>query len=404
MNATAETVPVEAMNDDEFAMFSDGVRKFVLQELRPLEEQLETDDGLPDETWQRLTALSQSLGTYNSNIPTEYGGTGLTLPQIIKTNEIFGQTSWPFTYLHARPNPLLLRATPQQQEEYLQPVMAGTKGQAFALTEPDAGSFTSGIKTRAEKVPGGYRISGSKHFISNGSTADFVIVIAVTGERSGGRPEATAFFVDAGTEGFAVAGRQEGIGFRGMEQNLLVFDNCFVPEDKILGELGQGLDYGFGFIAERRLFLASYCVGVMARLIQLSVDFLATRTAFGGPLLNKQGMRWKLADMEAEFVAAQAVVHAASERCQAILRSTPGELPPATIQTAVKDVSVAKLLATAGANRLADEAVQIQGGMGWTKGSAVERIFRDVRATRIMDGTDEIHREIISRHLARNAK
>ena len=403
MTATA-VVSDDSMNDDEFAMFSEGAKRFVLEELRPLEERLEADDGLPTETWDRLGAISRDLGIYNSNIPVEMGGTGLTLPQFIKTIEIFGQTSWPFTYLVGRPNPLLLRATPEQQEEYLQPVMAGKKVQAFALTEPEAGSFTSGIKTRAVKVPGGYRITGSKHFISNGSTADFSIVIAVTGETKVGRPEATAFLVDAKNDGYIVAGRQEGIGFRGMDQNELVFDDCFVSEDKILGEVGQGLDYGFGFIAERRLFLSGYCVGVMERLVQLSIDFLAARNAFGGPLLNKQGLRWKLADMEAAFFAAQSVVHEVAERCQAILRSTPGELPAATVQAAIKDVSIAKLLATTGVNQSADTAVQLHGGMGWTKGVAVERIFRDVRATRIMDGTDEIHREIISRQLAQRAK
>lgn len=404
MEGKADQAAAEVMDDDEYAMFADGARRFVLEELRPLEERLEAEDGLPQETWERLGAISRDLGLYNANIPAEMGGTGLTLPQFIKINEIFGQTSWPFTYLHGRPNPLLLRATPEQQEEYLRPVMEGKKIQAFALTEPDAGSFTSGIKTRAVKVPGGYRVTGSKHFISNGSTADFAIVIAVTGESAGGRPQTTALLVDANTEGYRVAGRQEGIGFRGMDQNELVFDDCFVPETKILGELGQGLDYGFGFIAERRLFLASYCVGVMERLVQLSVDFLATRVAFGGPLLGKQGLRWKLADMEADFFAAQSVVHEVAERCQAILRSTPGELPGDTVQAAVKDVSIAKLLATTGVNRSADTAVQLHGGMGWTKGVAVERIFRDVRATRIMDGTDEIHREIIGRYLAKRAR
>jgi alkylation response protein AidB-like acyl-CoA dehydrogenase len=394
----------ESMDSEEFSAFTAGTKKFVLEKLRPLEEQLEEQDGLDPELWAELGAISRDLGLFNANIPMENGGSGLTLPQFIKTVEIFGQTSWPFTYLLGKPNPLLLRGTPEQQEEYLQPVMSGQKTQAFALTEPEAGSFTSGIKTRAEKVKGGWRITGNKHFISNGSTCDFAIVIAVTGQTKSGRPEATAFLVDRKSEGFHVTRRQEGIGFRGMEQNELFFEDCFVPEDKVLGSLGDGLDYGFGFIAERRLFLSGYCVGVMERLVQLSIDFLASRTAFGGPLLDKQGLRWRLADMEAEFISAQSVVYAAAERSQSILRSAPGELPVETVRAAVKDVSIAKLLATTGVNRSADAAVQLHGGVGWSKGSAVERIFRDVRATRIMDGTDEIHREIISRELARRVK
>lgn len=385
-------------------MLYQGTERFVYEQLRPLEQELEENDGLPRETWTALAGISLSLGLYNANMPMEVGGSDLTTIELAKIGELFGQTSWPFTYLFARPNAVMLRGTPEQQEQYLKPVMAGEKTQCFGLTEPDAGSYTSGIKTRARKVDGGWRITGTKHFISNARIADFAIVIAVTGERPGERPEATAFFVDRGTEGFSVGTRQEGIGFRGMDQSELVLDDCFVGDDKVLGEIGQGLDYGFGFLAERRLFLSAYCVGVMKRLVETSVEYLAERQVQGGPLLSKQGLRWKLAEMEADYYACQSVLRAAAASCEAILRQDPKEVEPGVMQSAVKEVSIAKLLCTGGANRSADVAVQLHGGFGWTKGSIPERVFRDVRATRIMDGTDEIHKEIIARDLVRSRR
>lgn len=392
------------LTEEEFQLLHQGTERFILERLRPLEMEMEDNDGLPRETWAALAEISQSLGLYNANMPAEVGGSDLTMVQLARIGELFGQTSWPFTYLFARPNAVMLRGTPEQQGEYLKPVMAGHKTQCFGLTEPAAGSYTSGIKTRARKVDGGWRITGTKHFISNAQIADFAIVIAVTGERPGGRPEATAFFVDRGTEGFSVGARQEGLGFRGMDQSELVLDDCFVGDDKVLGEIGQGLDYGFGFLAERRLFLSAYCVGVMKRLVDTSVGYLAERQVQGGPLLMKQGLRWQLAEMEADHYACQSVLRAAAASCEAILRQDPAQVPPGLMQSAVKEVSVAKLLCTGGANRSADVAVQLHGGFGWTKGSIPERIFRDVRATRIMDGTDEIHKEIIARDLIRSRR
>lgn len=392
------------LTEEEFEMLYEGAARFISERLRPLEEPLEDNDGLPPETWSSLAEVSMSLGLYNANMPAEIGGSGLSMVELAKIGELFGQTSWPFTYLFARPNAVLLRGTPAQQEEYLKPVMAGQKTQCFGLTEPDAGSYTSGIQTRARKVPGGWRITGTKHFISNAQIADFAIIIAVTAERPGGRPEATAFLVDRGTEGYSVGRRQEGIGFRGMDQSEVHLDDCFVGEDKVLGEIGQGLDYGFGFLAERRLFLSAYCVGVMKRLVDTSVEYLAERRVQGGPLLQKQGIRWNLAGMEADHFACQCVLRTAAASCEEILRQDPAALPPGRMQSVVKDVSIAKLLCTGGANRSADMAVQLHGGFGWSKGSLPERIFRDVRATRIMDGTDEIHKEIIAREVVRSRR
>ena len=387
---------------EEFDMLYAGTKRFVLEELRPLEDQLEVDDGLPDEVWAKLAETSQTLGLYNANIPEEEGGTGLTMLEVVKLGELFGQSSWPFTYIYAKPNALLLRGTPDQQAEYLRPVMEGKKVQCFALTEPDAGSYTSGLTTRAERVSDGWKINGSKCFITNGQLADFAIVIAVTAQTERGRPEATAFLVDRDLPGYNLGPRQEGIGFRGVQQRELYFEDCFVSDDKILGEVGQGLNMGFEFLAERRLFLSAYCTGVMDRLIGLSTSYMASRKVQGGLLIDKQGLRWKLAQMEADRFAVQSVVHEAARQAQAVLREGPSDAQAVSMQEAVKNVSIAKWLATTGVNRSADTAVQLHGGSGWTKGNPVERIFRDVRGTRIMDGTDEIHQEIIAREIARS--
>ena len=392
------------LTTEEFEMLYDVARRFVLEKLRPLEEELDTNDGVPRDVWSQLTKTSIDLGLYNANVPAEFGGAGLTQVQLADLNGLIGLTSWPFIYLMARPSPLLFGASPEQQEEYLKPVMAAQRSQCFALTEPDAGSYTAGIKTRAEKVPGGWSITGSKHFISNGELADFVIVIAVTGQNERGRPETTAFFVDKEPNGFSVAGRQEGIGFRGVQQREIVFDHAFVPDNKILGEVGQGMDHGFRFIAERRLALAAWCVGVQQRAIDLSVAFLYNRMVDGGMAITKQGLRWKLAQMEADYFACNAVLRAAADKSELVLRSAPGELPVSVVREAMKEVSIAKWMTTTAANRAADTAVQLHGGLGWTKGYPTERMFRDVRATRIMDGTDEIHQEIIAREVISSRK
>lgn len=391
-----------ALTDEEFQMLFDGTRRFVNEELRPLEEELERDDGLPDEVWEKLAETSRTLGLYNANIPSEYGGTGLSMLEVVKLGELFGQSSWPFTYIYAKPNALLLRGTSAQREEYLTPIMEGHKVACFALTEPDAGSYTSGLKTRAEKVAGGWKINGAKAFITNGQLADFAIVIAVTSQNQDKRPEATAFLVDRSCKGYNLGPRQQGIGFRGVEQRELYFEDCFVPDDKVLGEVGQGLNMGFEFLAERRLFLSAYCTGVMDRLIGLCVHYMGSRKVQGGALIEKQGLRWKLAQMEADHFAVQSVVHAAAEQAQMVLRENESGAPKVSMREAVKNVSIAKWLSTTSVNRSADVAVQIYGGSGWSKGSPVERIFRDVRATRIMDGTDEIHQEIIAREVARS--
>ena len=390
-----------AVSKEEFEMLYEGARRFINEKLRPLEDQLEKDDGLAPELWADLTAQSLELGLLNAHLPEEMGGGGLTFTQLVELAALFGHTSWRFSYLLARANSLMLRCTPQQKVDYLEPVMAGTKVQCFAISEPEAGSFTSGLKTRAVKVEGGWRITGTKHWISNGRLADFAIVIAVTDQKEGGRPEATAFFVDKGTPGFSVGAHMELIGFRGVEERELIFDDCFVSDDKVLGEVGKGLDLGFSFIAERRLFLSAYCVGVMDELIGLSVNYMGNRTVQGGLLSKKQGIQWKIADMETDYVAARSVVRAAAERCESDLRNAP-ELAASVAASVIKDVSIAKFLSTTAVNRVADQAVQIHGGVGLSKGYAVERFFRDVRPTRIMDGTDEMHREIIAREVIRS--
>lgn len=386
---------------EEFEMLYEGARRFVYEKLRPLETQVEEEDGVAPELWAELTAQSIELGLLNAHLPEEVGGGGLTLRQLTDLTLLFGHTNWRFSYLLARTNSLMLRCTPEQMEDYLKPVMAGEKVQCFALSEPEAGSYTSGLKTRAVKVDGGWRITGIKHWISNGRLADFAIVVAVTDHKEGGRPEATAFFVDKGTEGFSVGAHMELIGFRGVEERELIFEDCFVPDNKVLGEVGKGLDLGFSFIAERRLFLSAYCVGLMDELISLSVDYMNNRIVQGGLLAKKQGIQWKIADMETDYIAARSVVRAAAESCESVLRSAP-EQAASVAAAVIKDVSIAKLLSTTAVNRVADQAVQIHGGLGISKGFSVERIFRDVRPTRIMDGTDEMHREIISREVIRS--
>jgi alkylation response protein AidB-like acyl-CoA dehydrogenase len=347
----------------------DTTRRFIATRLVPLEQEIDDNAEVDPERWRALIAESVELGLYAANVPEHLGGPGLT---------IYEQTRlW---------------------EKYLDPVLAGEREQCFALTEPGSGSDNGAMRTRATKVPGGYRITGSKHFITFGS-ADFAIVFAVTGPPPEGRrtPQVTAFLVDKGTPGYIIGGRQRMMGWHALDERELFFEDCFVPDEQVLGEPGQGLRLALASVAQRRLQMAGYAVGAMERLVALSTEFAKLRIVFDEPLAKKQGIRWKLADMAVEPYVARAAVYDATRLCDEGRAAGLSDRELAT--TFGKQISIAKLYATTALNRVADEAVQIHGGMGFSREYPVERLYRDARGLRIVEGTDEVHREIISKHL-----
>jgi acyl-CoA dehydrogenase len=376
----------------------DTTRRFIATRLVPLEQEIDDNAEVDPERWRALIAESVELGLYAANVPEHLGGPGLTIYEQTRLWEEFGATTWPLTYVLARPHRILFECTEAQREKYLDPVLAGEREQCFALTEPGSGSDNGAMRTRATKVPGGYRITGSKHFITFGS-ADFAIVFAVTGPPPEGRrtPQVTAFLVDKGTPGYIIGGRQRMMGWHALDERELFFEDCFVPDEQVLGEPGQGLRLALASVAQRRLQMAGYAVGAMERLVALSTEFAKLRIVFDEPLAKKQGIRWKLADMAVEPYVARAAVYDATRLCDEGRAAGLSDRELAT--TFGKQISIAKLYATTALNRVADEAVQIHGGMGFSREYPVERLYRDARGLRIVEGTDEVHREIISKHL-----
>lgn len=386
------------LSTEELREFRAVTRSFVRDRLQPLEHTMDTDDQLPDETWRELTAASVDLGLWTANLSEAAGGPNLTLGELSSLWEEFGHTAWPFTYLLGRPHATLAKCTPQQRQRYLDPLIEGTAQYCFAVTEPGAGSDVSAMKTSAKQVDGGYVVNGVKHFITHGADADFVILFAVTDRKEGHRkPEITAFLVDRGTAGFTVGGKQDMMGWRGLHEHELVFEDCFLPDEQVLGERGEGMRLAMSGIAQRRLNMAAFSCGMMDRLITLSYEHAENRVVFGDPLTRKQGIQWMLAEMEALRFSARATTFRVCELCDEARAS--GMDDAALAGNLAKEVGIAKLVATQALGKVADMAVQIFGGMGWSKENPVERMYRDARVLRIVDGTDEVHKGIVFRNL-----
>ncbi len=385
-----------ALTPQELADVVGTTRRFIRDRISPVEQEVDDEDRLDPEMWRSLVKESVELGLYGANVPAELGGPGLSILEQTVLWEEFGHTSWPFSYLLARPHRILFECTPEQRERYLDPVLSGEREQCFALTEPGAGSDNAKMATKAEKVEGGYVLNGTKHFISHGN-ADFAIVFAVTGPGPRRTPEVTAFLVDKGTPGYTVGARQRMMGWHGMEERELSFENCFVPDDQVLGEPGRGLQLAFASVAQRRLQIAGYCIGMMERLVSLSVDYTRSREVLDQPLFDKQGIKWMLADMALEPYVARAATHEAARLCDAARAA--GKTDSELSRLFAKEISIAKLYASTALNRVADAAVQVHGGMGWSRDYPVERLYRDARVFRIIEGADEVHRGIIGKAL-----
>jgi acyl-CoA dehydrogenase len=385
-----------ALTTQELADMVTTTRRFIRERISPIEQQVDDDDHLDPEVWRDLIKESVDLGLYGANVPAHLGGPGLNILEQSVLWEEFGHTTWPFSYLLARPHRILFECSPEQRSRYLDPVLTGEREQCFALTEPGAGSDNAMMATKAEKVSGGYVLNGTKHFISHGN-ADFAIVFAVTGPGRRRTPAITAFLVDKGHPGYTIGAKQRMMGWSGMDERELSFEDCFVPDDQVLGAPGEGLRLAFASVAQRRLQIAGYCIGMMERLLSLSLDYTRNRVVLDEPLFEKQGIKWMLADMAMEPYLARAATHHAAQLCDAAREDGKTDSELSTLFG--KEISMAKLFASTALNRVADTAVQVHGGMGWSRDYPVERLYRDARVFRIIEGADEVHRGIIAKNL-----
>jgi acyl-CoA dehydrogenase len=370
---------------DEFREIQELTRRFVEQELRPHEATVDREGVLPLELRRSLCKRAVEVGLFAFNLPRSAGGPGLPRLAQVLIREELGKVGMALSDTVARPPFALTYCDDAQRARFLEPVLSADKHWAFALTEPQAGSDVSAMRMRA--IPDGdrYRLSGTKHFISHGDTADFIIVFAKVPEGHGAAGM-TALLVERNTPGFSVGRTHPKMGWRGYPLVELVFDDAVVPAANRLGAVGQGLQVAMSNINDARMGVAAHCVGMAQRALDCAVEHARNRVAFGRPIGQLQGLQWMLAEMALAVEQSRALLYAVARTME-----LPGD-PRAA-------VSMAKLSATEMAGRVADQAVQILGGAGYVAESPVEMIYRDVRAFRIGEGTSEIQKNQIARAL-----
>lgn len=377
---------------DEQKMIAATTRAFVEKELYPHEAEIERTGRVPMEMIRAIQAKAMEAGLYAANMPEEVGGAGLdTLSWLLYEREL-GKANYALHWAAvARPSNILLAGNAEQREKYLMPCMRGEKWDCLAMTEPGAGSDLRGMKASARQEGGDWVLNGSKHFISHADIADFTIAFMATGEETtprGPKKRITAFFVDKGTPGFTVRDGYRNVSHRGYTNSILEFDDCRVPASQVLGEVHLGFEVANSWLGATRLQVAATCLGRAERALGHALSYAAERRQFGQQIGKFQGVSFKLADMAMELKAAELLTWEAAWKFEQGCATEA-------------DMAMAKLKASEVLAFIADEAIQIHGGMGLMDELPLERIWRDARVERIWEGTSEIQRHIISRELLR---
>jgi acyl-CoA dehydrogenase len=367
-------------------------RSFVRQELVPHEREVEDTGVVRTELLRQLKDKAIAAGLYAANMPSEVGGAGLDAVSWVLYEKELGHTSYALQYsCVARPSNILLACSGEQRERYLLPAVRGERVECLAMTEPQAGSDLRSMKTSALLQGGDFIINGTKHFISHADHADFVILFAASGEEDsarGKRKLITAFLVDKGTPGFAVRPGYRNVSHRGYTNSILEFTDCRLPKSAVLGEVHRGFEVANTWLGATRLQVAANCLGRAERALEAARQWAVDRVQFGQQIGKFQGVSFKLADMAVELRAAELLTLEAAWKLE-------------HKQATDSDMAIAKLKATEMLAMVADEALQIHGGMGLMSELPLERIWRDARIERIWEGTSEVQRHIISRALLR---
>ena len=367
------------------------VRRFVETEMFPHEDEVDRLGHVPDALGQHIAAKAHELGLYACNLPEEVGGGGLSIGQMARVEREYGRTSHALQSWAARPTELLMACDAEQRERYLLPAVRGEKRELFALTEPGAGSDVMGMKTNARRDGADWILNGSKHFISGPCMPDFAIVFAATGEDEtprGPRKRVTAFLVDVGAPGFECREGTKCVSYKGYKNYQLSFDNVRLGPGQILGEEGRGLELSGQWLGMGRIWVGATCCGKAERILDMAADWAATRKQFGKPIGSFQATGFRLADGAINLRAANLLVQ------DAVRRAEKGAMSDA-------DAAMVKVFCSEMLGKIADDTVQIFGGMGLMEEMPIERFWRDSRLERIWDGTSEIQRHIITRSILR---
>jgi butyryl-CoA dehydrogenase len=374
------------MTTEQHAMIRDTVRRFAREHLRPHAAQWDRERRFPREALAELGRM----GLAGVAIPEEWDGAGMDHTSLaIVIEELAageGATSTIVQVNNLAAGILLGYGNPAQKERWLKPIARGELLGAFALTEPQTGSDAAAIATRAERCEGGWRLNGVKQFITSGKNADVAIVFAVT-DRAAGKKGISAFIVPTGTPGYVVARIEEKSGQHASDTAQIVFENCVVPAQNLLGEAGIGYRIALANLESGRVNVAAQSVGMAQSALDAALAYARERRTFGKPLIEHQAVNFRLADMATRIEAGrQFYLHAAR------LRDAGAPC--------LKEASMAKLFASEMAEQVCSDAIQIHGGYGYVADFPVERIWRDVRVTQIYEGASDIQRLVIGRSLA----
>ena len=373
-----------ALDAQTFDALIDTVRRYVAERLRPLEAEVEAADAIPPNVIEEM----KQMGLFGLSIAEEYGGLGLTMFEEVKVAIEMGRTTPAFrssfgTNVGIGSQGLVIAGSAAQKAEWLPRIASGEIITSFALTEPDVGSDSASVKTKAVYDGKSYRLSGTKRFITNADKADLFTVLARTSDVPGARG-VSAFLVPRRLAGVSIGAPEKKMGQKGAKVADVIFNDVIVPIENRLGEEGEGFKIAMRVLDRGRLHISAVCVGVAERLIADCVTYATERKQFGKPIAEHQLIQGMIADSKTEALVARAMV------LETAAAKDAG-------QNVVLESAAAKYFASEMVGRVADRAVQIYGGAGYIADYGIERLYRDVRLFRIYEGTSQIQQLIIAR-------
>jgi alkylation response protein AidB-like acyl-CoA dehydrogenase len=374
-----------SLTADIYAQIIETARRFAEDRIRPRAGELDESESYPADLYQEMAGL----GLFGITVPGDYGGAGLdTLSYALVMEELsrgYASVADQCGLVELIGTLLTVHGSERQRELYLSDVLAARKRVAYCITEAEAGTDVSGIKTTARRDGPGWRLSGTKMWIHNAPVADFAYVLARTDPEAGNRGM-SIFIVDLNAKGVARGKKEKKMGQRASPVGALHFDEVALGEDALLGQLNRGFHIMMSVLDKGRIGIAALAIGIAQAGLEAAVDYARTRKQFGKAIVENQGLQWMLADMKKDITAARALVQRAAMTMDAGL--------PATM-----DCAIAKCFAGDIAVQHAANAVQVFGGSGYIRGFEVERLYRDAKITQIYEGTNQIQRTIIAREL-----
>ncbi len=370
---------------DEQKMIQELARKIAEEKIRPVAAKHDQTEEFP---WEVIKVIAES-DLFGLFIPEEYGGMGVGVLNLCIATEELSRACGGIAVCYAASAlgtfPIVLFGNDEQKKKYLPDLAKGKRIAAFGITEPEAGSDASGIKTVAHKSGDHYILNGLKHFITNGSDAEVYVIIAMTDKNRGARG-ASAFIVEKGTPGFTFGKKEDKMGIRASSTSELVFTDCKIPKENLLSKEGMGFIVTMKTFDMSRPGVAAQALGIAQGALDLAVKYAKERHQFGKSISSFQGIQWMLADMATEIEAARALVYSTARMVDAG-------------KSVSKESAMAKMYASDVAMKVTVDALQIFGGYGYMKDYPIEKYVRDAKITQIYEGTNQIQRNIIALQL-----